>query len=1733
MLISFNFLGIMKKSYLLSLIIALCFTIQCWAEFNPTSGMMYALKEKTTGLYLDIQTLGIHEPGHTTNSLSLNVNPCIIYFEGNTIGEGNTTGPWKLKNINGTYAGNYNTSESDRTWNTKISNEPYDWIIAEGTGGLTIAKDANNFIGWDNNKTITAGSALYNNAEGGNTSAARLYFELVEYTYSALKLNGVHGYYTLRLDNFYMNFTVSGDTKASLQESPTYLYALPSANHNYLIFQDKADPIRYLGHPAGGWPTEYNCKVWKISEAENDGLVLISRHAKDTSPGNDFGTDMDVKLERGLYTNVNGAKKWSFEGIFDYPTKGQKNNGKIEFTSEKIYYYNPCNTLRFTLTESDAKYNNGKKRMSFDSFELFDADGNKIELQASYFKGNYNKTYAGMLDGVNAGTNGAGCCCGVWGSPDEGDDYFEILLPKDVDLGGAFSFKFVTENTDMNAEAFKIETLYLKKDYAITITYPSGKTATVTYDGQPIVDGDVITAVDGLDTDLFAATEISGYTWSVVVDDENLTVTLVYTEAPIVENPDAVVALVNRIGGTGTAENFKFVLDPSINSKQETFVLGAEDGKILIKGTTISAITTGLGWYLNNIAKVNIAWNSLNEKASGDAYATLPDDLPLPADERHVCDAKYRYYLNYCTFGYSMATWTWKRWQQEIDWMALHGINMPLQIVGLEEVWRKFLTLEEGGQRKYNYTDAEAKAFVAGPAFTAWWGMNNLEGWGGTEADGWGGVQNDAWYIRQQTLATKILTLQRDLGMQPVLPGFSGMVPTNFTDKTGIATEENGGDWGGFHRPHIIDPTYSGFADIAKDYYQCLNEVMGESQYYSMDPFHEGGSLGSGKYTEAYKAIHDAMEVAKRGSQWVIQQWQWYDYQKVSVSAVPAGKLIVLDLFSDGKPAFDSYSGYAPQDAVFCAIPNFGGRSGLMGRLQNVTDNYFSYKAKYRSIKGIGAAPEAIEQTPVTYDLIFQLPWMNGQKPDVAAWVDNYAVARYGQDNAVVKEAWSLLRQGPLNYGADAIQGPVEDVWAARPNLDANAASTWGSTISKGHNIPAPGNTYTKARRQMLIDATHKLLAQKDALGLAVGSVYESNYNYDLVEFGGAVMADYAHDLLLGIKEAKTASNTDLYNARKNAFLQLILDMDEFRGTNLNFRLGKWTQEARAAAGEVTGAQKATADWYEFNNARTIITTWGDKSQNSGLKDYSYRSWQGLLKDYYYPRWKYYFDNNCTDPASGYFFFEWNWAHGMTHQVSDSQKSTTSLSEGATGYSYTREPVGNTVDEAQEMLAKYIIPVLANGYTHYAYRYLDNDLSDIVTVVAKAGETIDLTPYFGALTGVESVDGDVVGGTTTEISVVSINADAADGVHLVTITLNDGTTLVCSISINPRFNGIYTINYKNGDADAAVFIAYNTVQDLSGNVGYKLIATSNEYSTQAEGDKHFLITPSGAGFKISAQGKYLKSPNLSAWNHLLFSDNPAEAGVYLFKEVETDVFNMRDPDTGSSKKYVNVYDHLIFGNDLESKENLATFTFKSAKTFPFTMTPAGMATLCLPFNVKMPASMYAYDFEVTDISDSGETDVYNCVMKVLVRPGEVLKAGTPVIVKALEGDYEMEIVAQDNEAKTNLGASLLRGNFVAQTLKQSNDVKKFIFTKLNSRVGFYRMDEGGQIGANKCWMEWDVTTLPANAKAFQISFDEATDIDGVSTEKLSEPVIYDLAGRKLKTPQRGFNIVNGKKVIVK
>ena len=235
----------------------------------------------------------------------------------------------------------------------------------------------------------------------------------------------------------------------------------------------------------------------------------------------------------------------------------------------------------------------------------------------------------------------------------------------------------------------------------------------------------------------------------------------VNAQAPVATPQAAIEGLLNRIGGDGAASLFEIEIDATLDDAngKDVFVITSKNGKPCIKGNTQLSVATGINWYLNHYAHINLTWNNLTTDLSAVT-------LPVPAsEEKHVCNTTYRYDFNTCTFSYSMAFWTWERWQQEIDWMALHGINAPLNLVGLDVVTRKFL-------KELNVSESDIDAYIAGPGFIAWFAMNNLEGWGGTINSPSTGVDMsgnpDWWYTRQEQLCRDMLQRMRELGMQPV-----------------------------------------------------------------------------------------------------------------------------------------------------------------------------------------------------------------------------------------------------------------------------------------------------------------------------------------------------------------------------------------------------------------------------------------------------------------------------------------------------------------------------------------------------------------------------------------------------------------------------------------------------------------------------------------------------------------------------------------------------------------------------------------------------------------------------------------------------------------------------------------------------------------------------------------------------------------------------------------------------
>lgn len=297
-----------------------------------------------------------------------------------------------------------------------------------------------------------------------------------------------------------------------------------------------------------------------------------------------------------------------------------------------------------------------------------------------------------------------------------------------------------------------------------------------------------------------------------------------------------VYGLLERIQPGASA---RFVVEET-GGNDDYFELGmTADGKIRIAANSAVNAAAGLNWYLKYYAGVHLSWNGMT--------ASLPDPLPpVLVPERHSTDQHWRYYLNYCTHSYSMAFWDWERWEREIDWMALHGINMPLAVTGTDVVWRNVML-------RLGYSKDEINAFVAGPAFQGWWLMNNLEGWGGPNSD--------KWYDDREALQKRILARMREYGMDPVLPGYGGMLPHDADERLGVKVSGQG-LWNSFTRPAFLPPADPKFDEIADLYYGELEALYGKSRFYSMDPFHEGGSTDGIDLTEAGRRIHRAMRRA-------------------------------------------------------------------------------------------------------------------------------------------------------------------------------------------------------------------------------------------------------------------------------------------------------------------------------------------------------------------------------------------------------------------------------------------------------------------------------------------------------------------------------------------------------------------------------------------------------------------------------------------------------------------------------------------------------------------------------------------------------------------------------------------------------------------------------------------------------------------------------------------------------
>ncbi len=631
----------------------------------------------------------------------------------------------------------------------------------------------------------------------------------------------------------------------------------------------------------------------------------------------------------------------------------------------------------------------------------------------------------------------------------------------------------------------------------------------------------------------------------------------------------------------GAAPKLKLHLEPNEGNKQ--YKLHYKDGTVSI--TANSGVALCRAFYdftkANQLGICSWSGNRFNGK-----YETLSAQSLSKTSL-----FKHHYYFNVVTYGYTMPYWDWARWSQEINWMALHGIDMPLALVAQEAIMARVF-------KKLGLTDEEIAAYFVGPAHLPWMRMGNLSGIDGP--------MSAQWHEGQIELQHQILGKMRSLGMKPICPAFAGFVPPAlqriYPDAKLTQTS-----WAGSFHNWMLSPEDELFVSIGREFIKEWEAEFGANDYYLVDSFNEmeipfppKGSEERTRLLQSYgKQVYRAISEANPKATWVMQGWM-FGYQRVIwdndtlaalLTHVPDDKMLLLDLAADYNAHFwrngfnwDVHRGFYGKQWVYSVIPNMGGKTGHTGVLDFYANGHWAAldSPNRGNLVGFGMAPEGIENNEVIYELLCDAGWSN-ERIELSEWLKAYDSCRYGSGAGDFSEFWAKM------------QASVYGGFTDHPRFNWQFRPGW-------------------VRRGSIQFNEQYLQALRSFVSAAEQSPNSPLLRADVAEAAAMYLGCKLELLNVQIEESFASGEDEA--ARIKSFQELMLAMDKLLAAHPNLRLEHWENFAAAYDKRESCGKKYQA------NARRLISIWGPP-----INDYSARVWSGLIRDYYLPRWTQYFAN--------------------------------------------------------------------------------------------------------------------------------------------------------------------------------------------------------------------------------------------------------------------------------------------------------------------------------------------------------------------------------------------------------------------------------------------------------------------------------------------------------------------------
>ena len=593
----------------------------------------------------------------------------------------------------------------------------------------------------------------------------------------------------------------------------------------------------------------------------------------------------------------------------------------------------------------------------------------------------------------------------------------------------------------------------------------------------------------------------------------------------------------------------------------DSYEIYSEDEKIVLAGSSLSAQAMAYYRYLGDFCSVVIT--------SGDYDISTLGSSPLPK-EKITCtiSQKIRARMSYEMFSLQGNFWGFDRWQKEIDFMAMNGINTALQPIGFDGVMFRVLC-------DIGMDDKLSAEYSSGPAFL----MRQLTG----NVAATNSVVSKTYLERKIVLGRMITERMHEVGIEPVLPAAMPSVPFSLRRKAIKMDIFKAPMWYNFPPIFYIKPENYYFTYFNKKFLETQKKLIGETKSFFFEPLYDVNQKGYSSHLEQLgKALKELLNDFEENA---------VCYTHIGSVAPEFFKKTSSDgyVIIDDKNTDESIDFIKDKAHIIAVKGNTYGRTGIYGNIDRICENPYAKRASQVS---------TVLGTAINLDTFDENPMYCGAALFALTQSKSFDADKFTRDFCKKR------------YKTDA----YSDIMIELKNL-CNQDECAGSVIC--------ARPCTKIKHTAPFDTVerkfdYKKLYETAEEILRINERKIDTMRADLQSIVRQFLSELAYPVYKKATEFFYEGNVGNFEQASNLFLEICEDMDRLMKTRKGTCLCTKYSEAQEL-GDTNEEKEALQI-----NFLMLHTIWGP-FDHSVIYDTVWNEWSGLIKDYYEGRWHMYF----------------------------------------------------------------------------------------------------------------------------------------------------------------------------------------------------------------------------------------------------------------------------------------------------------------------------------------------------------------------------------------------------------------------------------------------------------------------------------------------------------------------------